>query len=148
MCDCLVLLPPVPPPLSLILFHSWPQKTARHICGHHGTPQVWPGESSSRTCILAGLQSGALGPFTRGWRCHFPFPQKDCPARVPAPHFSFQHAFLDRDTLSPPTSTFPENLLGFALQALRTSHSQEYEKSKGKMGMGSGLSLPESESQL
>ena len=79
-------------------------------------------------------------------RCHFPFPQKDCPAGVPAPHFSFQHAFLDRDALSPPT--FPENLLGFALQALSISHSQEYEQSKGKKGMGSGLSLPESESQL
>lgn len=98
------------------------------------------------------VQSGALkgAPLLGPGRCHSPFPWKAVPARVPAPHFSSQHAFLHRDAPSPPA--FPRTFQGFAWAQHR--HSRHLVSPTRLLaeqrdeGAGSGLRLPQAESQL
>lgn len=103
LADLLILCPPVPPPPAPpILFHSG--STATHMYALRGPRQVWPGKSSLACGSMVG-EVGKPGGHTSTWglggaiSCF----QKGCPARVPAPHFSFHPAFLHRHVLLPPT---------------------------------------------
>lgn len=95
--DCLILFPPVPPPLPPILFHSWPYRQsdtsmASRVPGRFGLEsQVSSAYGSLEGAVGSpGEHISRLGDAISCFR-------KDCPVRVPAPRFFFQHAFPHRD---------------------------------------------------
>lgn len=95
--DCLILFPPVPPPLPSILFHSWPYRQpdtsmASRVPGRFGLEsQASPAYGSLEGAVGSpGEHISIVGGLGDAISCF----RKDCPVRVPAPCFFFQHAFF------------------------------------------------------